>query len=305
MRTLRIWMLLALLPAFAWAKTPSIYVCAHPDDCFLFMSPNLYDDITKEEGKVVIVYLTSGDAGKPFSEEGNSYPFIRELSSIDATEWMVDVGDEPLNETPEKEVRELATVNDHTVTRVSYGNTVSYFLRLPDGNMDGGGFERYHNQSLRKLKSGEATNVLTIDGKATYAHWQDVLDTLSEIVTNESEDEKHVTLHISEPDTSHNIHDHSDHTTGASGVMEMLAQRTPNEPDRCYTIYKHIDYSIAEKPENLESMPLANKAGGMAVLTATQRRFFLAPNWDVGHLAYITRNYYSTEVFPLHCDQPH
>ena len=304
MRRYLLIMLLLVFPAIASAKSETVvYVCAHPDDCFLFMNPNLYDDIVDASNKVVVVYLTSGDAGFAFSTEGDAtaYPNARELASIDATQWMADVGKDPIQAHLEKET---TTIAGHVIPRIGYANTVSYFLRLPDGNMYGDGFERYHHESLRKLKSGEIERITPIDDGAPYAGWQDLVQVLSGILTREAEGESHMTLHIAEPDIAENIHDHSDHTTGASGVMDALAQMTADAretPARCYQLYKHIDYSIAEKQTNLEGVGLQNKSGSFAVLTATQRHFLDHHNWDEGHLSYLTRNYYTITTLPEGC----
>ena len=296
-------LLLVTLPAFAMAKpTTSVYVCAHPDDCILFMNPDLYNDIAGAADKVVVVYLTSGDAGLAFNQEAASlsYPYVREQASIDATEWAASAGKDPITAQQETEV---VTVEGHDIDRVSYGNTASYFLRLPDGNFDGNGFELYNHESLRKLKNGDIDSITPIDNSAAYTGWKDVTQVLSGILSRETIGEQHVTLHIQDPDIATNTADHSDHTTGGSGVMEMLNQRLAAEPDGCYTIYKHIDYSIAQKPMNLEGDALENKSGSFAVLTATERHYLDHHDWQEGHTAYLGRNYYSAGTLPDGCDK--
>lgn len=297
MRHYLLLLLLILLPAAASAKSgPVVYVCAHPDDCFLFMSPNIYDDITKDADNAVIIYLTSGDAGLTFDKDGAStpYPIVREMASIDATGWAADVGQVPIQA---QQKTEEVTIHGHIINRISYVHTVSYFLRLPDGNMDGNGFERYGYQSMQKLKSGDISALTPIDGHVPYAGWQDLVAVLSGILSRETTGEKNVTLHIAEPDVTKNYNDHSDHTTGASAMMEALTQ----EAGKCYRIYKHIDYSITEKTPNLEGIGLQNKSALFAVLTATQRHHLDSYTWDEAHLPYLTRNYYTTEIMPEGC----
>ena len=300
MRRLLALLVFLLLPTLATAKSgPTFYVCAHPDDCFLFMNPNLYDDITGGAEKVVIVYLTSGDAGLPFSEDPSTVPYayVRELASVDATEWMADVGKNPIRA---EEKTDTVTLNGHDIDRVTYGNTVSYFLRLPDGNFYGNGFERYHQESMRKLQTGEIKRIQPINGEAAYTGWQDVVTVLSDILANEMHGEKQATLHIQDPDTKANYNDHADHTAGAHAIMDALTQST-RENGSCYQLYKHIDYSIADKEPNLAGIGLQNKAGSFAVLTATQRHSLETHNWDEAHLPYLTRNYYSTATLPEGC----
>lgn len=304
MRRYMFFALSAMLPAVAAAKpAPAFYVCAHPDDCLLFMSPNLYDDTANSEQKVVVVYLTSGDAGQAFGKKpaAPGYPYVRERASLEASKWMADIDKEAIRTQQHKTT---VTIHGHPIDRISYANTVSYFLRLPDGNFDGNGFQRYGYQSLRKLKSGEIQGITPIDGREAYRSWQDLTGVVSGIVDREAAGETNITLHISEPDTGKNTNDHSDHTTGASGIMEMLTQRTQNGQNAttCYQIYKHIDYAIAEKPVNLDGDALQNKSGGFAVLTAAQRHFLDFHNWDKAHRPYLTRNYYTTATLPQGCE---
>ena len=293
-----------LLPAVAAAKpAPAFYICAHPDDCFLFMSPNLYDDSANSEQKVVVVYLTSGDAGLSFARKQGKpgYPEARELASLAASRWMADVDKEAIHT---KQPQAVVMLHGHPVERFSYANTVSYFLRLPDGNFDGNGFERYGHQSLRKLKSGEISSITPIDGRPAYHGWQDLKGVLSGIFEREAAGEKKITLHIAETDLEKNTNDHSDHTTGATAAMEMLAQRSNIWNDApCYRVFKHIDYSIAEKPVNLDGEALQNKSGGFAVLTATQRYYLDYHNWDKAHRPYLTRNYYTMMTLPEGCEE--
>ena len=305
MRLPFIFILCLLLPALTWAKSaPVFYICAHPDDCFLFMSPNLYDDIAKDAQKVVIVYLTSGDAGLASHTDDATipYPAVRERASLDATAWISDGGKEP---TGAKQETAMVTVHGHSIDRVSYANTVSYFLRLPDGNMDGGGFARYGFQSMRKLHMGELKSVTPIDGQTAYEGWPDMVGVLAGILSRETESDANVTVHIAEPNIAINDHDHSDHTTGARGFLDAMAYLNDkhSSANRCYHLYKHIDYSIAEKPANLEGVALQNKSGSFAVLTATQRHFLDHHNWDAAHLPYLTRNYYTTATLPEDCDK--
>ena len=304
MRRYLLLMLLLASPALAWAKSgTALYLCAHPDDCILFMNPNLYDDIAQDAQKVVMVYFTSGDAGLPFSQEAPkiSYPYVRELAAIDATAWAADAGKRPISG---DERTETVTIHGHDIDRVSYGNTASYFLRLPDGNMQGDGFELYGHESLHKLKTGEIDSITPIDGASAYKNWDDLVQVISGIIAQETTDEKKVTLHIQEPDTAKNTNDHSDHTTGANSVMEALTQRLTANADQCYLLYKHIDYAIAEKPANLDGAALQDKSGNFAVLTATQRHSLDHHDWEEGHLAYIARNYYTTATLPNGCDKP-
>ena len=295
MRRLLLVALLALSPTLALAKAPVFYVCAHPDDCILFMNPNLYNDISQREQETVIVYLTSGDAGQPFRKDTKSYPRIRERASLDATSWAESVD---LEGGHARTKSEMVVVDGHAVERVIYGSTTTYFLRLPDGNMYGDGYPQNSLQSLKKFKAGEIPHIRSIDGRTTYTNWDDLVSVLEGIVTNEAPNEKNITVHLQDPDVTRNTTDHTDHTVTGLAVMDMM---TRTSEERCYTVFKHIDYSIADREANLGPDAVMQKAASFAVLTATQHRFGDIHNWDKAHRGYIQRNYFTTESLPAGC----
>ncbi|MBK8494112.1 MAG: hypothetical protein IPL50_03190 [Chitinophagaceae bacterium] len=47
----------------------------------------------------------------------------------------------------------IATINSHNITKYVYKNTVNYFSRMPDGNLNGSGFNNNY-LSLQKLIAG-------------------------------------------------------------------------------------------------------------------------------------------------------
>lgn len=258
------------------------YVCAHPDDCILFMNPDMYDDIAHNTDKVVLLYLTSGDAGEMFKEQPSSYPYARELASVEATKWIADMSGRADGATL-KTTKPL--INGHRLTRREYAHTVSYFLRLPDGMMMGEGFERTYFQSLHKLETDKTAILSPIDGRAAYKSWQELVDTLSDIVSREAADGENIAVHMDDPDVDENPHDHSDHTTSARAMLESLG-------NRCANIYKHKGYSIAEMSSNIDGEALHNKVASFAVLSAALNRLQGTHNWDSGHIAYLHANYY-------------
>ncbi len=287
------------LPALAEAVT-NVYVCAHPDDCVLFMNPDLYDDAKEATDNTAIIYLTSGDAGEPFRADKSSYPFTRELASKNTTDWMRD-SNQPEPVAVEK--NETITLNGHAIARASYDNVASYFLRLPDGNMYGGGFERYDFQSLLKLHQGEIKKLSSIDGKNTYAGWQDLVNTLGAIVAHESKATKRTHVHLADTNTEENVGDHSDHIVAATAMLDALSDRTEHADDagRCYTLFKHIGYAIADMETNLDYGELENKSGSFAALTAIQQSMSGKHNWDEAHTRYLARNYLKIESMPKGC----
>lgn len=292
-------LLASAMPSSAQARSgTSFYVCAHPDDCLLFMNPNLYNDVTTDAEKVVVVYLTSGEAGGLFNRENPSYARVRELSSIEASDWMADVDVEPVNAEQKVEHLEIA---GRKVERVSYAHTVSYLLRLPDGNVDGSGYPSHDGQSLIKLKEGRIDKVVSIDGTATYRNWQDLLAVLSGIIDHEAPEQKAITVHVSEPELSRNPADHSDHVTGASAMVEVLQQRAQADAERCTHLYRHIGYSITAKEPNLDVTGLERKAASFAVMSAAQRKYQKFHHWNKTHQRYLPFNYYAEQHLPEGC----
>lgn len=292
---------MAFAPATAKAARPPVfYLCAHPDDCLLFMGPNLYEDISLGSGKTVIIYLTSGDAGREFMEEGASYPYMREQASLEATDWIADIEKET---PPSRRESEVLNLDGNIVERVRYARTVSYFLRLPDGGMEGAGFERYGFESMHKLQSGEIPMLRTVDGRPPYADWRRLTGVLAAILARESVNETQITVHVQDSDTVRNPGDHADHRAGAAAMEAVLAQRvaTGRQNGTCDVLYRHVGYAIATKDRNITDLELQNKSAAFAVLSATERRYAGVHDWNRAHTVYLPRNYFTVETLPNGC----
>jgi hypothetical protein len=125
----------------ATARQVVFYIGAHQDDWQLFMSPQAYTDLTAEESTVIFIYLTAGDAGAdPSWRRGRS------AGALSSTQFATRQRIAPI--TPEQ-----VTVPGHPLACYTIANTRSYFLDLPDGNMDGSGFPSTGSQSLQRLPS--------------------------------------------------------------------------------------------------------------------------------------------------------
>ena len=66
----------------------------------------------------------------------------------------------------------------HPIHRVSYRNTVSYFLRVPDGSPLGTGYAHTGFQSLKRLADGDNDTLAAVDGSTVYHGWNDLVGTL-------------------------------------------------------------------------------------------------------------------------------
>src|SRR5262245_4803642 len=121
----------------AYSST-NFYIVPHEDDWQLFMSPNAYYDVQDQNSKVVFVYVTAGDGGlgdQATQSRLVPYYVARENGAHLAVRFMADV-----ITTPAEAVLQNTIVADHSIRRAIYKNTVSYFLRLPDGKIDGSGY---------------------------------------------------------------------------------------------------------------------------------------------------------------------
>jgi hypothetical protein len=56
----------------------------------------------------------------------------------------------------------------HAIKRWLYSNTVSYFMRLPDGSPQGTGYVATAEQSLKRLHEGAIRTMTSIDNSTTY-----------------------------------------------------------------------------------------------------------------------------------------
>src|SRR3954453_3995023 len=113
----------------------SFYIVAHADDWQLFMQPNAYKDLVSIGTKIVFIITTAGDAGQ---EE--RYWCAREEGCKSCIRFCLA----PLFEISES--NGIKEINRHDISYWTAGNAICYFLRLPDGNLDGSGFQRYDYQ---------------------------------------------------------------------------------------------------------------------------------------------------------------
>ncbi len=161
----------------------NFYFVAHEDDWQLFMNPDAYHAVQDKSSKSVFVYVTAGDAGLGVTTiSPSSVPFFvaRENGANAALRFMADVS------TPSEQSFEgHVFISGHALHRVVYKNTISYFLRLPDGNGDGSGFSETHHWSLEYFRTGRASSAKAIDGSASYENWHDLVDTVRELIATE------------------------------------------------------------------------------------------------------------------------
>jgi LmbE family N-acetylglucosaminyl deacetylase len=223
----------------------SFYIVAHADDWQLFMQPNAHHDLVADASKVVFIVTTAGDAG---AEKG--YWQAREEGMKSSIRFcLAPFGDLT-------ELNDTRNFNARTINCCSINNTISYFLRLPDGGLNGDGFAAQEYESLRKLKSGDIISINAVDNSATY-NWQDLCATIQSIILTESNTIPDVSINYQNPDTNANPNDHPDHiATGQAihsiSIVSRLHQRL------------FVGYSSGNSQEKLDETDLFWKIGMFA-----------------------------------------
>jgi hypothetical protein len=264
----------------------SFYFAAHQDDWQLFMNPSAFLDVSGDRTKAVFVHMTAGDAGLGAGSGGRKHPFYlaRDNGAEAAIRFMADAEHLPV----EKKVARVA-FNGHPLYRVSYRNTVSYFLRVPDGNAHGSGYPHTGYQSLLRLAGNEITVLAAVDGSTAYRSWPDLVATLRAIIDHERAAAPVVQLNVAERDPQINPADHSDHQMTAKAALDAVAGLA------CARRLHFVNYASARLPENLSSQQRDMESSVFAVTSATIRALDHSSNWQYYDRAFVGRNYYRVE----------
>jgi hypothetical protein len=190
--------------------TISVYVAAHADDWQLFMQPQVYLDLTDHHCKTIIIITTAGDAG-----QGEPFWRAREEGSKSSVRFCL------APQGPIAESGGARQINSHMVEYWSANNTTTYFLRLPDGNLDGRGFAANGFQSLPKFKSGEISELSAVDHSVTFSDWPSFVDAIERIICIESGGIRTRRIHYLSPDPLVNPGDHPDHVATGVAIQDM------------------------------------------------------------------------------------
>jgi len=285
-----LWLLL-LLPANPArcaqnTNTVAFYFAAHPDDWQLFMNPNAWHDVQKPSNKVVFVYVTAGDAGAGLGNGERSQPYYlaRENGAKLSVRFLADAA-----KPPAMPVDSLASVSGHRIKRWVYRNTVSYFMRLPDGNPQGTGYVATAQQSLKRLHEGTIRTTTALDNSTTYENWADLRTTWRALIDNERGTATNVWVHIPDTDIQKNVGDHADHQHMAQGVLEGIADL----PWISKALY--LNYVTADMPENMTSAEREIEIGTFAALATGLTALDHPSPWDRLHRSWLSRHYFRIE----------
>jgi hypothetical protein len=213
-----------------------IFLQGHQDDWQLFLGDRVADAVLTAR-KVVFVYMTAGDAGST-----TDYWQAREV----AAQASIDAITPPGSWTCAAE-----DIGGHAIRRCTKANTVSYYLRLPDGNGEGQGY--FGRGSLAQLRSAGRT-LTALDGSAMYPSWADLTSTVGGMIALESAGtpEPLVAVHAPDWEVMRNGGDHSDHIATGDAVRELSWGHAWNH-------YWYIDYQNLFEPINVTGDRLAVK----------------------------------------------
>jgi hypothetical protein len=217
------------------APIVSFYIAAHQDDWQLFRGNWAWNDV-KCGAKVIFIYLTAGD-----DDQDNTWWEAREAAAMASVEAITGLS----TGIPAKEI-----FNGKPITCYNLALTRSYFLRLPDGGFfkPGEGFEQRGSQSLTLLRNS-GKPMTAVDGTASYESWQELVDTVSAILTRETEASSSTNpwINTSTKYMIKNPGDHFDHYE----VGEIVAAIAPgNYQVVCWAGY--ANRTKEPKPEDLE-----------------------------------------------------
>lgn len=288
--------MLASAPALAdQGKRPdkvSFYFAAHEDDWQLFINPSAFQDVIGGAAKTVFVHLTAGDAGLGAGMGGRKHPFYlaRENGAEAAIRFMADA-----DAAPGERVAAPISFNGHSIYRVSYRNTVSYFLRVPDGNASGAGYAETGFQSLKRLASGENNILRAIDGSTTYQGWDDLVATLRAIIAYERGGAGLIQVNVAETDKRINPQDHTDHLMTAKAALDAAKEAS------CVRKVFYVDYASSRLPQNLDAQQRDMESSVFAVTLAGIQAMDHSTSWHHYDHSFVGRNYFRVQEPGGHC----
>jgi len=272
----------------------SFYFAAHADDWQLFMNPSAFQDVIAGAAKTVFIHVTAGDAGLGIGSGGRKHPFYRarENGAEQAMRFMVNADREPGQET----VTHM-TFNGHSIYRVSYGQAIGYFLRVPDGHWTGAGYYDTGFQSLKHLNEGDAV-LAAVDGSTVYHGWSDLTKTMRAIIDYERGRAAQVQLNVADLDSHINPQDHSDHLMTAKAALDAVSDLA------CVRRVSYVDYASAKLPQNLNAEQRDMESSVFAVTLAGVLAYDHGTSWHHYDQSFVGRNYFRVREGVGRCAPP-
>lgn len=212
-----------------------VYVSAHQDDWQLFIGDRFAASVKGTTGKVVVIYTSAGDGNR-----GTAYWVAREAASKMSVDTIAGAG---------AWTCATQTVSGHPIQRCVKGKVVSYYMRMPDGNISGDGFG---HGSLKLLQGGQPT--AAINNSTTYTSWNDFTTTLRTMISNEvgANASPYVQINAPEYDRVINPGDHSDHHVSGDAVRAAAT-------GMAWDLGWYVGYNTSNLAANVSDTPLSYK----------------------------------------------
>jgi hypothetical protein len=257
------------------------------------MNPSAFQDVIGAAAKTVFVHLTAGDAGLGVGMGGRKHPFYlaRENGAEAAIRFMADA-----DTVPAERVAAPMSFNGHAIYRVSYRNTVSYFLRAPDGNASGAGYAETGFQSLKRLATGENNILRAVDGSAAYEGWEDLVATLRAIIAYERGGARLIQVNVAETDKRINPQDHTDHLMTAKAALDAVKETS------CVRKVYYVDYASSRLPQNLDAQQRDMESSVFAETLAGIQAMDHSTSWHHYDHSFVGRNYFRVQEPGGHCE---
>jgi hypothetical protein len=199
--------------------------------------------------------------------------------------------------TPGERIATPMSFNGHMIHRISYLNTVGYFLRLPDGHWSGDGYPETGFQSLKRLATGKNDILRPIDGSTVYHGWNDLVATLRAIVSYERGQTALAQVNVAETDPRINPRDHSDHLMTAKAALEAVKDLS------CVRRVYYVDYASSLLPPNLNAQQRDMESSVFAVTLAGVQALDHGTFWRHYDQSFVGRNYFRTQEPAGACDK--
>ncbi len=224
-----------------------IFIVPHPDDWQLFMGEYAVDLMRSKDTPVVIVMTDAGDYGR-----GDSYWPSRENAALASVRSVLNY--DLVNGDASENTNDV-TIGDRTLAHHQLRNVSVYFLRLPDGDIDGQGYASNGLATLLKLYRTEIDSIRTVDSKNVYTY-DDIRSVLQNIIAKElAGTSKPAYFYIQDPGSETNF-SNSDHLVTQYLARDAISNQKPRE---C-KVRAFVDYRIKAKTRNLNESEMAKKA---------------------------------------------
>ncbi|MFZ1371210.1 MAG: T9SS type A sorting domain-containing protein, partial [Ferruginibacter sp.] len=194
-------------------------------------------------------------------------------------------------------------INGHNITKYVYKNTINYFLRLPDGNLNGAGFQNNNYQSLLRLRTGAISTISTVgvnppdnpipQPQATYTSWDNLTTTIRAIILAEKVTGTQSFIHTASSDAGYNPNDHSDHYNTGIASLRALTHNNGSPSNLTWVgINSFMDYYSSAQTPNLSANDFSTAAAlfSLQVMSISEAEY--QNDFNSGHVGWLPMDYF-------------